>query len=178
MAPQGGELGGGTSHGARLAPCCSARGRRWGGDVPAPLSVCPLSVCTVPGPSEQPAGQQSAASLLRAMGQLSSSGAGVGQPRCSSGPWGTASPTATCQPPPGLVLPMQSMQPGPSGALRLHSGTTRTRRSGRDAAIRRGAAGASTREDAGSLPSLLGEALRGTAPNHAGPARLRFMAPG
>lgn len=51
-----------------------------GGDVPAPLSVCPLSVCTIPGPTKQPAGQQSAASLLRAVGRLSSSGAGVGQP--------------------------------------------------------------------------------------------------
>lgn len=51
-----------------------------GGDMPAPLSVCPLSVCTIPGPTKQPAGQQSAASLLRAVGRLSSSGAGVGQP--------------------------------------------------------------------------------------------------
>lgn len=177
-APQGEEPGGGHEPWGKAGSLLLGQGQALGGNMPAPLSVCPLSVCTVPGPSEQPAGQQSAASLLRAVGRLSSSGAGVGQPRCSSGPWGTASPTATCQPPPGLVLPMQSTQPGPSGALRLHSGTTGTRRSGRDAAIRRGAAGTSTREDAGSLPSLLGEAPRGTAPNHAGPARLRFMAPG
>lgn len=136
---------------------------------------------------------ESAASLLCAVGQLSSSGVGVGQP-------GGASGLSTAQhrslqhspaPAPEHSLP-HSWPPAPSGAHPAPTKYTAWSQRGSapsfqhhwDSAIREGhgdqARSCGSLDVRGCRVSalLLGEAPRGTAPNHAGPARLRFMAPG